>query len=63
LNFILKLFLILQQSSTINTTKMVQILEIIPTIVNLSKMKPIIILRRYLSGCGYVISLAENVPV
>jgi hypothetical protein len=42
---------------------MVQILEIIPAIVNVSKMKPMIILRRYLSGCGYDITPAENVPV
>jgi hypothetical protein len=37
----LKLFLILQQSSSINTAKMVQILEIMPAIVNVSNMKPI----------------------
>ncbi len=33
--------LILQQSSTINTAKMVQMLEIIPAMVNVSNMKPI----------------------
>ena len=33
--------LILQQSSSINTAKMVQILEIIPAMVNVSNMKPI----------------------
>jgi len=33
--------LIMQQSSTINTAKMVQILEIIPAMVNVSNMKPI----------------------
>lgn len=39
--FWFKPFLILQQSSTINTAKMVQILEIIPAMVNVSNMNPI----------------------
>jgi len=39
--FWFKLCLILQQSSSINTAKMVQILEIIPAMVNVSNMKPI----------------------
>jgi len=40
--FRLRLFLILQQSSTIRTAKIVQMLDTIPAMVNVSKMKPIV---------------------
>ena len=42
LSFCLKLFLILQQSSTIRTAKIVQAIEMTPAMVNASTMKPIL---------------------
>jgi len=59
----LRLFLILQQSSTIRTAKIVQMLDTIPAMVNVSKMKAIVSTDEVTQLLLLPRLLAETVPV
>lgn len=57
------LFLILQQSSTIRTATIVQMLDTIPAMVNVSKMNPIVSTGLVIQIIIVAVLLAEIVPI
>ena len=57
------LFLILQQSSTIRTANIVQMLDTIPAMVNVSKMNPIISTGLVIQIIIVAVLPAEIVPI